>query len=101
LDEESGSFMDTAAVLQHLDLLISCDSSVAHLAGALGVRTWLPLAFSAEWRWLRARTDSPWYPNHRLFRQPKAGDWESVFGQIAREVGRFKGKESEPGAGNQ
>jgi Flp pilus assembly protein TadD len=72
-------FADTAAVLVQLDLLISVDTSVAHLAGALGVPCWLLLpAYKTDWRWQRKREDTPWYPAHRLFRQPRRGDWASV-----------------------
>jgi Flp pilus assembly protein TadD len=86
LDEESGPFMDTAAVLCHLDLLISCDSAVAHLAGAMGVAVWLALPAAADWRWFLQRSDSPWYPRHRLFRQSRPGDWASVFAEMEREL---------------
>ena len=72
------SFEDTAAVIALLDLVISVDTSVAHLAGALARPTWLLLPFDADWRWLLERNDSPWYPTMRLFRQPAPGDWESV-----------------------
>jgi Flp pilus assembly protein TadD len=83
LDEQAGAFMDTAAVLPSLDLVVTCDSSLAHLAGALGVRAWVALPFAADWRWLREREDSPWYPSLRLFRQPRPGDWATVFGRMA------------------
>jgi len=89
LDEAAGPFMDTAAILHHLALLVSCDSSVAHLAGAMGKPVWLALPYSAEWRWLLKRQESPWYPRHRLFRQRRAGDWEAVFAEIARELAHF------------
>jgi tetratricopeptide (TPR) repeat protein len=89
LDEATGPFMDTAAVLAGLDLCVSCDSAVAHLAGGLGVPTWLALAFAPDWRWLRGRQDSPWYPSLRLFRQPRRGDWQAVFDDMARQLARF------------
>jgi tetratricopeptide (TPR) repeat protein len=79
LDETAGAFMDTAAVLMSLDLVITVDSAVAHLAGALGVPVWVPLSFSPDWRWLLERGDSPWYPTMRLFRQRRIGDWTEVF----------------------
>ncbi|MCA9124463.1 MAG: tetratricopeptide repeat protein [Planctomycetaceae bacterium] len=79
LDVRSGPFMDTAAVIENLDLVISCDTAVAHLAGALGVPVWLALDHAADWRWMQGRTDSPWYPTMRLFRQESPGDWEGVF----------------------
>ena len=86
LDESGGAFMDTAAVMQHLDLIIACDTSIAHLAGALGRPVWLPLSTGADWRWLRNRNDSPWYPTMRLFRQKTLGDWDSVFAEMAAEL---------------
>jgi FkbM family methyltransferase len=83
LDETAGPFVDTAAVLTSLDLVVSCDSAVAHLAGALGVPCWLALARAADWRWLLDRADSPWYPRHRLFRQENPGDWAALFARLA------------------
>ncbi len=75
-------FADTAAIMSLVDLVISSDTSVAHLAGALGKPVWVLLQHVADWRWLLGRTDSPWYPTARLFRQPKNGDWESVIRQV-------------------
>ena len=75
-------FVDTAAVLKNLDLVISVDTAIAHLAGALGIPVWVALPFAPDWRWLMGREDSPWYPTMRLFRQDKAGDWASVFAEI-------------------
>ncbi len=69
---------DTAALMANMDLIISVDTSPVHLAGALGKPTWLLIPYSPDWRWLVGREDSPWYPTMRLFRQPKARDWESV-----------------------
>jgi tetratricopeptide (TPR) repeat protein len=80
-------FMDTAAVLANLDLLITCDTAVAHLAGALGVAVWVALPLAADWRWLRERNDSPWYPTMRLFRQDRRGDWQGVFRRIETALG--------------
>ena len=71
-------FSDTAALIENLDLVISIDTSVAHLAGALGKPVWTLLPFVPDWRWLLNRDDSPWYPTMKLFRQPSLGDWESV-----------------------
>ncbi|HUY35433.1 MAG TPA: FkbM family methyltransferase [Pirellulales bacterium] len=88
LDNESGPFMDTAAVMRHLDLVITCDSAMAHLAGALAVPVWIALPFSPDWRWMLARDDSPWYPTARLFRQQKLGQWAPVFERMARELAR-------------
>ncbi len=75
-------FADTAAVITELDLVITVDTSIAHLAGALGKPVWVALPFPGDWRWMLDRDDSPWYPTARLFRQPKPGDWETVFGNI-------------------
>jgi Flp pilus assembly protein TadD len=81
-DRHHGAFMDTAAVMMNLDLVISSDTAIAHLAGALGVPVWLALPYVPEWRWLLDRSDSPWYPTMRLFRQKKVGDWEGVFEEV-------------------
>jgi tetratricopeptide (TPR) repeat protein/glycosyltransferase involved in cell wall biosynthesis len=86
LDETSGSFMDTAAVMEGLDLVVCADTSVAHLAGALGARVWLALPFRTDWRWPSDQEDSPWYPTMRLFRQPEAGRWDPVFRRMAEEL---------------
>ncbi|MCY2988117.1 MAG: hypothetical protein NTY19_09680, partial [Planctomycetota bacterium] len=79
VDQTHGALMDTAAIMRNLDLVVTSDTSVAHLAGGLGVPVWVALPWAADWRWLRARSDSPWYPTMRLFRQPRWGDWASVF----------------------
>ncbi|NJL01958.1 MAG: TIGR03032 family protein [Spirulinaceae cyanobacterium SM2_1_0] len=76
-------YADTAAAIAQLDLVISVDTSVAHLAGALGKPVWTLLCHNADWRWLTDRADSPWYPTMRLFRQPQAGDWATVFTEVA------------------
>jgi tetratricopeptide (TPR) repeat protein len=76
-------FADTAALVEALDLVISVDTSVAHLAGAMGKPVWLLLRFDACWRWLRGRDDSPWYPTARLFRQTAPGDWDGVVRRVA------------------
>lgn len=88
LDPGPDAFLDTAAILVGLDLLISCDTSVAHLAGALAVPVWLALHTTSEWRWLLERTDSPWYPTMRLFRQRAAGDWSAVVDDMCRALER-------------
>jgi hypothetical protein len=79
-------FTATAAVIRNLDLVIACDSSVAHLAGALGARTWVALTQAADWRWLEGRSDSPWYPTARLYRQEREHDWQSVFESVAGDL---------------
>lgn len=83
LDEGTDAFMDTAAVMKHLDLVVTSDTAIAHLAGALGVKTWVALGIGCDWRWLQDRDDSPWYPTMRLFRQQRAGDWSEVFSRMA------------------
>jgi Flp pilus assembly protein TadD len=84
---EMGDFADTAALIANLDLVISIDTSVAHLAAALGKPVWLLTCFDACWRWLVARRDSPWYPSMRLYRQPRPGDWGSVLAEVAHDLG--------------
>ncbi|MBF0147820.1 MAG: tetratricopeptide repeat protein [Magnetococcales bacterium] len=79
-------FADTAAVVTQLDLVITVDTSVAHLTGALGRPAWVLLPKVADWRWLQERDDSPWYPTLRLFRQPDFGDWETVMTQVAQKL---------------
>ena len=81
--------MDTAAIIKNLDLVITVDSAVAHLAGALGAPVWLGLATIVDWRWMFDREDSPWYPTMRLFRQTKLGDWASVFERMTAEVSKL------------
>jgi tetratricopeptide (TPR) repeat protein len=82
LDTTAGPFMDTAAVIRCLDLVIGCDTALAHLAGALGTTTWLALDTVPDWRWMDDREDSPWYPGHRIFRQATPGDWTPVFARM-------------------
>lgn len=81
-DKTNGSFMDTAAVMHHLDVIITVDTSIAHLAGALGIPTWLILPQFADWRWMLERNDCPWYSTMRLFRQKKDGVWHDVIQNI-------------------
>jgi hypothetical protein len=69
---------DTAAQIAHLDLVIMVDTSVSHLAGALGVPVWVLTPYTPDWRWMQKRQDTPWYPSMRLYRQPQPGDWASV-----------------------
>lgn len=82
LDKTSGAFMDTAAIMRRLDLVISSDTAIAHLAGALGVPTWIALNYIPDWRWLLERSDSLWYPSVKLFRQPSLGNWTELFAQM-------------------
>jgi len=88
------SFADTAALIDHLDLVISVDTSVAHLAGAMGKPTWLLLPYTPDWRWLLGQEDSPWYPTMRLFRQKERGDWEEVFSQVHTNLLAFTKRNS-------
>ena len=83
LDLGGDAFLDTAAVMMNLDLVITCDTAIGHLAGALGVPVWHALQPPPNWRWIMGRDDSPWYPTVRLFRQTRLGEWEEVFAKIA------------------
>ena len=83
---ELNDFSDTAALCELMDVVISVDTSVAHLAGALGKPTWVLLPFGPDWRWLLDRTDSPWYPSVKLYRQEKIGDWDSVFQRVKADL---------------
>jgi ADP-heptose:LPS heptosyltransferase len=83
---EINDFKDTAEIMTQMDLIISIDTSVAHLAGALGKPTWLLLPLNSEWRWLVDRTDTPWYPSMTLFRQPAKDDWETVFNTLYTQL---------------
>jgi hypothetical protein len=100
LDREAGAFMDTAAVMRNLDLVITSDSAGAHLAGGLGVPVWLALGIASEWRWMLDGDTSPWYPTMRLFRQRTAGDWSGVFhrmaGELADLIGRITQRDPSP-----
>ncbi|MBF0626151.1 MAG: tetratricopeptide repeat protein [Magnetococcales bacterium] len=84
LGPELADFADTAAVMTHLDLIITTDTAAAHLAGTLLRPTWLLLGFDPDWRWFLEREDSPWYPTLRLLRQPVPGDWETVLTRVER-----------------
>ena len=84
--EDIHDFSDTAAIMNNLNLIISVDTAVAHLAGALGKRVWVLLPFVPDWRWMKDREDSPWYPSMRLFRQPSSGDWQSVMGTLEESL---------------
>lgn len=83
LDGDSGPFMDTAAIMKQLDLVIAPDTAVAHLAGALGAPVWIPLAYVPDWRWRLEGDATPWYPTARLFRQTRPHHWEDVFDRLA------------------
>ena len=83
LDAHTGAFEDTAAVMTQLDLIITCDTALAHLAGALGLPVWVALPQVADWRHMLDRDNDPWYPTMRLFRQERRGDWDGVFQCLA------------------
>lgn len=85
-DEINGCFMDTAALIHHLDMVITIDSAVAHLAGALGKPVWLLLPYQPDWRWVTHTTRSPWYPTMRIYRQPVPFDWESVMKRVHHDL---------------
>ncbi len=88
--EELNDFSDTAALIANLDLVISVDTAVAHLAGAMGKPVWVLLPFAPDWRWMLEREDSPWYPTMRLFRQPTIGDWDNVMRQVVDALAAMK-----------
>ena len=83
---ELPDFAETAGLIMNLDLIIAIDTATVHLAGALGKEVWTLLDYASDWRWLWGREDSPWYPTMRLFRQPRPGDWESVFLAVERAL---------------
>lgn len=91
LSAELADFSDTAAAVANLDLVISVDTAVAHLAGAMGRRAWTLLKFSPDWRWLLGRADCPWYPSMRLFRQAARGDWSAAVAALAEALRQFAG----------
>ena len=92
----SPDFDNTAAIMSLMDLVITTDTSMAHLAGALGRPTWVMLQFVADWRWMLDRGDSPWYPSMRLFRQPAIGDWDGVVEEVAQALAA-RAKDPNPG----
>lgn len=87
---ELQDFANTAGLIANLDLVITVDTSIAHLAGAMGKPVWTVLPFAPDWRWLLDRNDSPWYPTMRLFRQPIAGDWQTPIAQAIENLERFR-----------
>lgn len=88
-DAGPDGFLDAAAVMETMDLVISCDTALAHLAGALGKQVWVALKFAPDWRYLLERDDSVWYPSMRLFRQGRPGDWQGVFEKMAGALDRL------------
>jgi hypothetical protein len=86
IEDYAADFVDTAALCECMDLIISVDTSIVHLAGALGRPTWALLPFMADWRWLLDREDSPWYPSAKLYRQSTIGDWDGVLTRVAGDL---------------
>jgi len=86
LGQELADFTDTAGLIANMDLVVSVDTSIAHLAGAMGKPLWLILPFNADWRWLLERSDSPWYPHVQIFRQQTPGDWKPVMQQVVEAI---------------
>lgn len=89
LDSEINNFADTAAIIQNFDLVITVDTSVAHLAGAMGKPVWVVLPYASDWRWMQARSDSPWYPTMKLYRQTSTGEWGEVFKRLRNDLQRI------------
>jgi ADP-heptose:LPS heptosyltransferase len=88
IQPQTGDFAATAAAISHLDLIVSVDTAVAHLAGALGKPVWILLPARSDWRWLTDRDDSPWYPSAKIFRQRVEGEWVPVIASVAAELSR-------------
>jgi len=92
LGAEIGDFADNAALLANLDLLVTVDTAAGHLAGALGIPAWIMLPATPDWRWMRGRADSPWYPTVKLLRQEKRGEWAPVIERVARDLGLIESR---------
>ena len=93
------NFVETAALCECLDLVISVDTSIAHLSAALGMKTWILLSFHPDWRWLLERRDSPWYPSVNLYRQATEDDWSPVFASLRRDLAEVT-SDAQPEASN-
>ena len=91
MDQTPGALMDAAGAIKNLDLLITCDTSLAHVAGGMGVPVWMLLAYVPDWRWMVEREDTPWYPGMRLFRQKKQGDWTEVMNRVTEALRKLAG----------
>ncbi len=100
VDRQAGAFVDTAAILKNLDLVITSDTALAHLAGALAVPVWLALPFAPDWRWLRHGETTAWYPTMRLYRQTRLGDWSAIFTRMAAELPALVAKGRSPAKGS-
>ena len=90
LDDRIEDFDDSAAIAENMDLIVTIDTSVAHLAGALARPVWIMLPWTPTWRWMVDRDDSPWYPTARLFRQSRMGEWDAVVERVHEELGAFR-----------
>jgi tetratricopeptide (TPR) repeat protein len=90
LSEKLGDFAQTATIIKQLDLIITVDTALAHLAGALGVKCWVMLPFAPDWRWMLESNETPWYPSIKLFRQAKPGDWQSVIDLLVADLAEFE-----------
>lgn len=88
----TGDFLDTARAIARCSLVITVDTSIAHLSGSMNVPTWVLLPFAAEWRWLERRSDSPWYKSATLWRQSKPGDWNELIARVARQLPDYAAK---------
>ena len=87
MDIDLDSFVDTAAIIMNCDLIITCDTSIAHLSGALGKKTWILLKKIPDWRWMMHRSDTPWYKNVKLFRNNNMKSWEITFKKVYQQLG--------------
>ncbi len=96
LQNQQQDFADTAAIVANLDLVISIDNSVAHLAGAMGKPVWVFLSKSPDWRWLLDREDTPWYPTARLYRQSTLGNWTEVISRVERDLTELIARNAAP-----
>ena len=92
-DNGADAFIDTAAVMISCDLIITSDTAIAHLGGALGCRTWVALQHIPCWRWMHQRFDSPWYPAISLYRQNQAGNWDNVFDRLLQDLRKLLAKQ--------
>ena len=85
MDTGTKKFLDSAAIIKYLDLVITTDTSIAHLAGSLGTQTWLLLPKVSDWRWLNSKDETIWYDNVRIYRQKVQGDWSEVFSRVEKD----------------
>jgi hypothetical protein len=95
-DAGADAFLDTAAVMMNLDLVVTSDTSIAHLAGALGRPVWVAMRHVTDWRWMVSGETTPWYPTARVFKQTTRGDWDGVFDRVASELARLVGGATAP-----